>query len=124
MEERRLGLQDGVERQSPRVAAAARPDAEALNPSDLVSPALVNGLKALADPTRLRILHHLIGQPMAPGDLARKLRLRPPTIIHHLTILRLAGLVQVILQPEGERRYALRREAVSELNRDVDVFLS
>jgi DNA-binding transcriptional ArsR family regulator len=69
-------------------------------------------LKSLADSTRLHILCYLAEKPHTPSQLARRLRLRPPTVIHHLNDLRLAGLVQVILQPEGERRYTLRREAI------------
>jgi DNA-binding transcriptional ArsR family regulator len=93
-------------------------------PGDVVSPGLISSLKALADPTRLRILRYLGEQPLTPTDLARRLRLRPPTISHHLTILRLAGLVQVILQPEGERCYAPRREALQDILKDLDLFVS
>lgn len=95
-----------------------------LVPGDAVPDGLVQILKALADPTRLRILRYLAQQPLTPGQLARRLRLRAPTVVHHLRELRLAGLVQVALQAEGEKRYALRRNAVDELHPLLDQFLS
>ena len=89
-----------------------RPEKETLVPGERLPENLVPVLKSLADSTRLHILCYLAEKPHTPSQLARRLRLRPPTVIHHLNDLRLAGLVQVILQPEGERRYTLRREAI------------
>lgn len=85
----------------------ARPDDVSLVPGDFVPDALHQALKALSEPTRLRILRYLTDEPMAPADLARRLRLRPPTVIHHLDVLRLARLVSVILASSG-KRYAAR----------------
>lgn len=91
---------------------AGRPTSQALVPGENVPADVMAALKALADPTRLRILRYLAEQPLTPSDLSRRLRLRPPTVVHHLSALRLAGLVQITIQAEGERRYALRFEAV------------
>ena len=66
----------------------------------------------LADPTRLRILRYLSDEPLAPAQLARRLRLRSPTVIHHLDALRLARLVILTLEPEG-KRYAVRPDALA-----------
>lgn len=95
-----------------------------LVPGDTVPDGLVEMLKALADPTRLRILRYLASQPMTPGQLARRLRLRAPTVVHHLKELRLAGLVQVTLRAEGEKHYALRHDALSALQPMLEKFLS
>lgn len=89
----------------------ARPPEKSLVPGDPVPDALYQALKALSDPTRLRILRYLSAEPLAPSDLARRLRLRAPTVIHHLDILRLARLVHVTFHDEG-RRYAAREGAV------------
>jgi DNA-binding transcriptional ArsR family regulator len=89
----------------------ARPAEQSLIPGDLVPDALYQALRALADPTRLRILRYLTEEPSTPADLARRLRLRAPTVIHHLDTLRLARLVQLTLSHEG-KRYAIRAEAV------------
>lgn len=88
-----------------------RPNDMSLVPGEVVPDLLYNTLKALADPTRLRILKYLSEEPLTPAELARRLRLRPPTVIHHLDALRLARLVHVTLSPQG-RRYAARQEAI------------
>lgn len=102
---------------------AGRPANQALVPGENVPADVINALKALADPTRLRILRYLADQPLTPTDLSQRLRLRPPTVIHHLSALRLAGLVQITIQAEGERRYALRSEAVETALRHTRSFL-
>lgn len=89
----------------------ARPADASLVPGEVVPDALLLSLKALADPTRLRILRYLASQPLTPAQLSRRLRLRAPTVIHHLNTLRLAGLVHVTLKSGGERRYAMRSES-------------
>lgn len=90
----------------------ARPTGESLIPGEVVPDALYQALKALADPTRLRILRYLTDEPLTPAELARRLRLRSPTVIHHLDALRLARLVIVTLDAEG-KRYAIRPDAVA-----------
>jgi len=50
-------------------------------------------LKAMGDPTRLRILRHLIGGEKNVSNLTDDLRVDQPAISHHLAILRHAGLV-------------------------------
>lgn len=89
----------------------ARPADASLIPGDVVPDALYQALKALADPTRLRILRYLTEEPLTPAELARRLRLRAPTVIHHLDALRLARVVIVTLEAEG-KRYTIRPEAI------------
>jgi DNA-binding transcriptional ArsR family regulator len=96
------------------VVFGCRNETQNLVPGEYVPESLVTGLKALADPTRLRILHYLNQGTTTPSSLARRLRLRAPTVIHHLNTLRLAGLVQVTLTGNGERRYSLRQEAIND----------
>lgn len=92
----------------------ARPPDASLVPGEAVPDSLLRTLKALSDPTRLRILHYLAEEPQTPAQLARHLRLRAPTVTHHLKTLRLAGLVQLSLGESKEmRHYAARQEAVS-----------
>lgn len=91
-----------------------RPADYALVPGEAVPDALYNTLKALADPTRLRILHYLEEKPQTPTELAATLRLRAPTVIHHLNQLRLAGLVY-FSYGKGDKRYAARTSRISEM---------
>jgi DNA-binding transcriptional ArsR family regulator len=92
----------------------ARPADASLVPGEVVPETLLRTLKALSDPTRLRILRDLCHESLTPAKIARRLRLRAPTVTHHLRILRLAGLVQMTLADEKQpRSYAARQEAVS-----------
>ena len=92
----------------------ARPPDASLVPGEVVPETLLRTLKALSDPTRLRILRDLCQESLTPAEIARRLRLRAPTVTHHLRILRLAGLVQMTLVDEKQpRSYAARQEAVS-----------
>jgi ArsR family transcriptional regulator len=57
--------------------------------------ALADRLKALADPTRLRMLELLAHQsaPLCVCEINEHFAQRQPTISHHLRILREAGLI-------------------------------
>lgn len=88
----------------------ARPGTMSIIPGDIVPDALLRGMKAMADATRLRILRYLAHEPQTAAELSRILRLRPPTVNHHLNQLRLAGMVQVFLSSSGERKFSARYE--------------
>jgi DNA-binding transcriptional ArsR family regulator len=91
----------------------------------MVPDALLRALKALSDPTRLKILHYLSQEPLSPAALSRKLRLRAPTVTHHLQTLRLAGLVQVTLSEGKEKKsFATRTETVKATCTALEAFLS
>ncbi len=62
--------------------------------------ALAERLKAIADPTRLRMLELLVQQPtpLCVCEITDQFTLRQPTISHHLRLLREAGLIA------GEKR--------------------
>jgi hypothetical protein len=51
--------------------------------------------RALADPTRIRILGLLAERPMYGQELAKVLDVKPPTVSHHIAPLVAAGLVRV-----------------------------
>ncbi|MGD8623990.1 MAG: metalloregulator ArsR/SmtB family transcription factor [Anaerolineae bacterium] len=102
----------------------ARPADASLVPGEVVPDGLLRVLKALSDPTRLRIMHYLANDTLAPAELARRLRLRPPTVTHHLKKLRLAGLVRVTVGEEKDsRQYAARLEAVTAAYHSLQDFL-
>ena len=75
---------------------------------------MLRTIKTLGDPTRLKILRYLAQENITPAELARRLRLRAPTVTHHLNLLRLAGLVYLTLGEKGKRRYEARPDAVDE----------
>lgn len=51
------------------------------------------GFKALADPTRRRILELLRDGDLTAGELAERFDISKPSLSHHLATLRSAGLV-------------------------------
>lgn len=102
----------------------ARPIDMSLVPGDPVPETLFRQLKALADPTRLRILRYLSAEPHTPAELARKLRLRPPTVTHHLHLLRLAQLVRLTFSEDAPNpSYTTRPEALQAISQHLDAFL-
>lgn len=57
------------------------------------APLLHHTRKALSDPTRRRILELLRERDMTAGELAEQFNMSKPSISHHLTTLKTAGLV-------------------------------
>jgi arsenate reductase (thioredoxin) len=63
-------------------------------------------LRLVADPTRAHILRSILGAPdgrVLVGRLAEELRLRQPTVSHHVKVLLDEGLLQ--REPEGRRTW-------------------
>lgn len=107
-------------------AFGARPAHDSIVPGDPVPDALRVSLKALADPTRLRILRYLHREPLTLSELTKQLRLRMPTVIHHISALRLAGLVSIHVQGEekGRRaRYGTRTEGLAAAVQSLKEFI-
>lgn len=62
--------------------------------------------RAMADPTRSRILMTLLARPSYPAVLSRELELTRSNVSNHLTCLRDCGIV--VAQPEGRQmRYEI-----------------
>jgi DNA-binding transcriptional ArsR family regulator len=73
-------------------AAALRKDDDRLQPV----------FRALADPTRRRILRDLARAPASIADVASRFEMSRPAVVKHLAILREGGLVAV--SPRGRER--------------------
>jgi DNA-binding transcriptional ArsR family regulator len=58
--------------------------------------------RALADPTRRRILRDLAREPASIADVASRFEISRPAVVKHLAILREGGLITV--QPRGRER--------------------
>lgn len=80
--------------------------------------------RAMADPTRSRILLSLLGSPGYPAKLARELELTRTNVSNHLTCLRGCGIV--VSEPEGRQtRYEIADPHLSAaLTALVDVTLA
>ena len=76
--------------------------------------AMLETLRALAEPNRFQIVELLLDGPRPVGDMVHRLRLRQPQVSKHLRVLSHAGLVDV--RVDAQRRiYALRPEPLQEL---------
>jgi DNA-binding transcriptional ArsR family regulator len=75
--------------------------------------------RALADPTRRRLMERLVSGPASAGDLSRQLGLPRVNISHHLSVLAEAGLVDL-----RARQAAVRPEALTRLRRYFDLALT
>jgi DNA-binding transcriptional ArsR family regulator len=80
------------------VAAALRKDDD-----DRLQPVF----RALADPTRRRILRDLAREPASIADVASRFEISRPAVVKHLAILREGGLIAVA--PRGRERINLLR---------------
>jgi DNA-binding transcriptional ArsR family regulator len=79
----------------------------------------MNGLQALADPTRQRIVEMLASGALSSGEIARRFDLSPPAVSQHLKTLRGAKLVSVRAEKQ-KRIYQLNPEGVGELSEWVE----
>ncbi len=100
----------------------ARPADMAAIPGEMVPDSLVRVMKALADPTRLKILYYLTQEALTPSELARRLHLRAPTVTHHLSELRLSGLVNLTIKGQ-EKLYRVREESLEAMCDNLKGFL-
>jgi DNA-binding transcriptional ArsR family regulator len=81
----------------------------------------IDGLAALADPTRRTIFERLADRPSAVGELAAELPVSRPAVSQHLKVLKDAGLV--IDRQAGTRRiYQINPDGVGALRAYLDRF--
>jgi DNA-binding transcriptional ArsR family regulator len=81
----------------------------------------VEGLTALADPTRRSIFEHIADRPRAVGELAGELPVSRPAVSQHLKVLKDAGLVTD--ERVGARRvYRLDPDGLAALRGYLDHF--
>jgi DNA-binding transcriptional ArsR family regulator len=78
-------------------------------------------LKAIAEPSRRRILMLVRDEELAAGEIASHFEISRPAVSQHLTVLREAGLVDE--RRNGTRRlYRARPEGLAELKAFLDGF--
>jgi DNA-binding transcriptional ArsR family regulator len=96
----------------------------ALDPSGELAPpmSVVRLHRALGDETRLKILKLLASRDLYLTEIAQELDLSKPTIKHHLTQLRAAGLV-TITESGTVMYYSLRRNRLDDAAAEIKRFL-
>src|ERR1700759_2423860 len=83
--------------------------------------AVETALKAIAEPSRRRILMLVRDEELSAGEIASHFEITRPAVSQHLTVLREAGLVDE--RRNGTRRlYRARPEGLAELKAFLDGF--
>jgi DNA-binding transcriptional ArsR family regulator len=112
-----VGIQDGLIILYPC-------DAAVVPPGDVPPARLMRLTRALGDDSRLRMLRFLARTPSSSlTDVARFAGLSQPTVHHHLTQLRAAGLVRIQFGGSGPNRYSLRPHALEQLAEQLGGYL-
>jgi DNA-binding transcriptional ArsR family regulator len=102
----------------------AHPSGFKLVPGESVPNDSMLVLKAMNDPTRLRLLRLIAMKPRSLISLSQEVKLSLPTVSHHIRELRGAGLIRLEVAGKGrENRYTMRwqsaQAAFEELKRFV-----
>jgi DNA-binding transcriptional ArsR family regulator len=92
-------------------------------PADAPPTGLLRLTRGLGDESRLRILRFLTNGPCTQTEVARFAGLSQPTVHHHLTQLRVAGLVRVHCSLSGPNRYSLRPRCVDDVADQLTAYL-
>ncbi len=99
-------------------------DAAVVPSDDEPSARLMRLTRALSDESRLRMLRFLARTPSSSlTEVARFAGLSQPTVHHHLTQLRAAGLVRIQFGAAGPNRYSLRPHALEQLAEQLGAYL-
>ena len=81
---------------------------------------LLAGLKALGDPTRLKILRQLVEQPCYLQEMAKELELTPATVLHHLGVLMSQSLIEIQLTTEKKKvYYQVNKQGLEEVSQGI-----
>lgn len=73
--------------------------------------------KALADPTRRKILQKIQGSSMNVGDLVKAFKMSQPAISNHLKVLRHAELV-VPMRCGKQIKYQLNKKSLKKVHKE------
>lgn len=81
---------------------------------------LLSRLKALGDPTRLKMLHQMIERPCYLQEMARILELTPATVLHHLGVLMEEELIEIKVTQEKKRvYYQVKKQGVQDVGAGI-----
>ena len=81
---------------------------------------LLARLKALSDPTRLKILHLLVERPWYLQEMAKELTLTPATVLHHLGVLVTEELIGIQMTGDKKRAYyQVKQQGLEEVSRGI-----
>lgn len=102
----------------------AHPPGHRVVPGESVPGDALLVLRALADPTRLRLLRLIAAEPRSLQSLAQEVKLSLPTVSHHIRELRGAGLIRLEVAGRGrESKYTVRWPSAERAFNDLKEFV-
>ncbi|HYP40959.1 MAG TPA: metalloregulator ArsR/SmtB family transcription factor, partial [Chloroflexia bacterium] len=102
----------------------AHPTGYKLVPGESVPDEALLVLRALSDPTRLRLLRLIAADPRSLQSLAQEVKLSLPTVSHHIRELRSAGLIRLEVAGRGrESKYTVRWPAAQRAFQQLEDFV-
>jgi DNA-binding transcriptional ArsR family regulator len=102
----------------------AHPPGYKLVPGESVPNEALLVLRALGDPTRLRLLRLIAAEPRSLQSLASEVKLSLPTVSHHIRELRGAGLIRLEMGGRGrESKYTIRWPSARKAFKQLEEFI-
>lgn len=102
----------------------AHPPGFKLVPGESVPDDAMLVLKAMNDPTRLRLLRLIAIEPRSLISLSQQVKLSLPTVSHHIRELRGAGLIRLEVGGKGrENRYTVRWQSAQAAFEELEQFV-
>jgi DNA-binding transcriptional ArsR family regulator len=102
----------------------AHPAGHRVVPGESVPEDALLVLRALADPTRLRLLRLIAAEPRSLQSLAQEVKLSLPTVSHHIRELRGSGLIRLEVGGRGrESKYTVRWPSAERAFDDLKAFV-
>ncbi|NGM80975.1 helix-turn-helix transcriptional regulator [Paenibacillus sp. 7124] len=84
---------------------------------------LLRMTKALSDPVRLRLLRYVADEPKSLWEMQSDLGQSGDILMHHLMMLRVAGLLRIHLRDEDNERFSIRPDGASELQMFLESYI-
>jgi DNA-binding transcriptional ArsR family regulator len=92
---------------------------ESASPEEASRPDLLAATRALGDEMRLGILNVLRSGERSATDLAMEMSAPRTTLLHHLALLRAAGLIETSVGAGNTTIYSLRRASITALSLEI-----
>lgn len=84
---------------------------------------LLRMTKALSDPVRLRLLRYVANEPKSLWEMQSDLGQSGDILMHHLMMLRVAGLLRIHLRDADNERFSIRPDGASELQMFLESYI-
>jgi len=84
---------------------------------------LLRMTKALSDPNRIKLLRYVAHEPKSLWEMQSELNQSGDILMHHLMMLRVAGLLRIHLREEENERFSIRPDGAAELQMFLESYI-